>query len=178
LEKKNLVKLLKKIGRYIKYDGHPPPTPEELAEQARVAELKRLKQERMELEAERRKEEQESLKAEMERQEKIRLQEELEREQARLQWEKDAPKRALDEEEAMVDGELQYLDKLFVPCKKCGDDIMDINSKCSAEKCGAHKMRNAFDWALSPLNATMGSDIKYENGEAYFNGGGGIVDQL
>ena len=47
-------------------------------------------------------------------------------------------KEALDEQERRIDNDLEYMDKMYGECEVCHNDILDINSKCTALTCGNH----------------------------------------
>lgn len=133
----------KHISDLIKHDGRIPKSKEEI-------ELERMHKDRIERENKLRQAKKEQLARENKLRNKLRQdrKEQLAREAEELrtqkikdeiEWEKGAEKRLLDAEEAKLNGELNYLDKLESKCKKCGKDILDINGTCSADKCGAYR---------------------------------------
>ena len=130
-----LLKKLNNVGRYIKYDGKPPMPDDEIIELTIIQHEKELAEKEAVLQKER------------ERVALIKL--------AKLQMEKaitdkkHADQKALDDEESMWDGELDYLDGLTIPCPKCGDDIMRKESECSALACGKRQSAHVRTWQYS-----------------------------
>ena len=116
------------IKRRIKYDGRLLSPKEELE-----LEITKEKQRILDKEASRERWallKSQKLKLEQEKAERMKVEEEeLVKKQEKL------AKLELDMEEKLVDNELDYMNKMYVPCPTCGEDIMDVNSKCRADKC-------------------------------------------
>lgn len=123
---------IKKILRTVWYDGHPPQSKEEIEQERLEAELKQLQEKR--IKKERIERAKKFIQARKERIEMERI-----RVQTAIEYEKNREQRELDAQEKIVDGELEYMDKLDIRCKKCGSDIMDIKGKCSANTCGKYE---------------------------------------
>jgi len=139
------LKKLNKVGRFIKYDGKPPIPDDEIIELTMI----QYEKERAEKEA--------ILQKEREREALIKL--------AKVQKERDiankkhVEQKALDNEEGMWDGELDYLDGMTIPCPKCGDDIMDRDAKCTALACA--KRQSAHVRAFQYSDCFSPSTISY-----------------
>lgn len=116
------------IKRRIKYDGKLLSPTEEL-------ELEIAKEKQRLLEKEERRNKWAILKSQklkLEREKEERLKQdtiELVKKQEQLE------KLELDLEEKLVDNELDYMNKMYIPCPSCGEDIMDADSKCRANQC-------------------------------------------
>jgi len=124
---------LTKIGRYIKYDGKPPMSDDE------IIELTMIEHEREQAE------QQAKLQKEREREALIALAKH-QKEQRKIQ-----EQTALDNEEARLDGEIDYYDQMTIPCPKCGDDIMRKESQCTALACGKRQSAHVRAWQYSDV---------------------------
>jgi len=130
-----MLEKLIKIGRLIKYDGKPPMSDDEIIELTLIEHEK----------------DQVILKAELRRvrQEKERI----ERNELMLERDKQKVQDELDAEESRLDGELDYYDQMTIACPKCGDDIMDIDAKCTALACSKRQSGHvrAYGYAMNPI---------------------------
>ena len=119
---------LNKIGRYVKYDGKPPMSDEEIIELTLIEHEK----------------EQVVLRADL-----IRVRREKERIKSNeLMLEKDLQRvqDKLDTEEKKYEGLIDYYDQMTAPCPHCGDDIMDKDGKCSSLSCGKRQSAHVRAW--------------------------------
>ncbi len=123
-----MLKQLTTIGRYIKYDGKPPMSDDEIIRLTLIQDEKEKEHEAL-----------------------IKLAKEI---KAQKEYEKKhAAQIALDKEELEADNELDYLDQMVIPCPKCGDDIMQKESKCTALACGKRQSAHVRAWQYSrPIN--------------------------
>lgn len=147
----DFIKKLKDVGTFIKYDGKKSPT--------QLKEIEEEKERVKQAQIERKNDQAQSdwLKEER-RQANIKYQKQLVKRREKL-----LARQSLDDQERELDGELDYYDKLNIPCNTCGKDIMDINSMCSADACGAYSNR-------SPPCSWAGGNYSYR---VFSNGGGG-----
>lgn len=139
----DFIKILKDVCTFIKYDGKKSP--------AQLETIEKIKQENIIIENQRIKKIYNDLAQKEWDKEELR--------QARIKYsnlnniksekeKKRTIKQLLDEEERLVDNELSYLDQMEHLCE-CGEDILSINSRCSAKKCGEYGYRKQLSPYIS-----------------------------